>query len=81
VSNVLPCQIYSKRITFCQIKRFDPFSTGIAFSLIAAMIVEKIGRANIIIAGCAFLLMAMGFMTATGLMVYYKAFLLGFFVK
>lgn len=55
--------------------------TGIFLSLLAGMIVEKIGKANIMIAGSAFVLMAMGFMTATGLMVYYKAFLLGFFVK
>ncbi|MBI5683360.1 MAG: hypothetical protein HZC45_09435 [Deltaproteobacteria bacterium] len=55
--------------------------TGIAFSLAVEGIVEKIGRVNTVIAGCAFLLLILGFMVSLNLMVYYKAFLLGFFVR
>ncbi|HBO83585.1 MAG: hypothetical protein A2073_02530 [Deltaproteobacteria bacterium GWC2_42_11] len=55
--------------------------TGIAFSLVVERIVEKVGRANTVIAGCALLLLILGFMVSANMIVYYKAFLLGFFVK
>lgn len=56
-------------------------ATGIVMALAIGWAV--IGRKGngLVIGGCAFLLMVLGIMVTTGLMTYYKAFLVGFFVK
>lgn len=55
--------------------------TGIAISLAVEKITERVGKVNAVIAVCAVLLLILGFMVSTNTLVYYKAFLLGSFVK
>jgi len=64
------------------------FGLSTAFVTTAILIALTIGWAvtgrkgdGLVLASCAFLLMVLGIMVTTGLMTYYKAFLLGFFVK
>jgi len=56
-------------------------SVGAPFALIIGRLAKGIERLGIVIFGCAFFLMAMGIMAVTGLTIYYKAFLLSFFVE
>lgn len=54
---------------------------GAPLAIIIGRLAEGIERISLVISGCAFFLMALGIMAVTGLMVYYKAFLLSFFVE
>ena len=56
-------------------------AAGIPFAMAVGWQADKGRRPGLIILGSAFFLMALGAMNITGLMVYYKAFLLGFFVE
>ena len=56
-------------------------AAGIPLAMAVAWQADKGRRPGLIIVGSAFLLMVLGAMNITGLMVYYKAFLLGFFVE
>lgn len=56
-------------------------TTGIVIALAIGWAVTGRRGNGLIIAGCALLLIVLGIMVTTGLMTYYKAFLLGFFVK
>ncbi|MBI5047693.1 MAG: hypothetical protein HZB54_01900 [Deltaproteobacteria bacterium] len=56
-------------------------SVGVPLAIAVGWQTQRIRRHGLVIFGCAFFLMAMGIMVITGLMVYYKAFLLSFFVE
>lgn len=56
-------------------------AVGIPLAMAVGWQADKGRRPGLIILGSAFFLMALGAMNITGLMVYYKAFLLGFFVE
>ena len=54
---------------------------GVPMGIIAGWLTKKTGRAGLVGFCCAFLLMILGLMAITGVMVYYKAFLLSSFVE
>lgn len=54
---------------------------GAPLAILIGLLARRIKRDAIVISGCAFLLMVLGIMTISGMMVYYKAFLLSFFVE
>lgn len=54
---------------------------GAPLAMVIGRLAKWIERPGLVIFGCAIFLMAMGIMAITGLMVYYKAFLLSFFVE
>ena len=56
-------------------------SVGAPFAIAVGRLAKGIERLGLVIFACAFLLMVMGTMAVTGIMVYYKAFLLSFFVE
>ena len=54
---------------------------GAPLAIVIGRLAKGIERIGLVIFGSAFFLMVLGAMNITGLMVYYKAFLLGFFVE
>lgn len=56
-------------------------SVGIPLAVVVGWLTKKMKRPGIIVFGCAILLTVMGIMAVTGSMIYYKAFLLSFFVE
>ncbi|MBI3755566.1 MAG: hypothetical protein HY265_05345 [Deltaproteobacteria bacterium] len=56
-------------------------SVGAPFAIVIGRLAKGIERPGLVIFGCAFFLMVMGIMAVTGLTIYYKAFLLSFFVE
>ena len=56
-------------------------SAGVPLGIIAGWLTKKTGRAGLVGFCCAVLLMILGLMAITDVMVYYKAFLLSFFVE
>jgi cytochrome c-type biogenesis protein len=54
---------------------------GVAFAMPIGAVAKKMKQPYVIIYGGAFILMVLGIMAITGFMVYYKAFLLSFFVE
>ncbi|MBI3754242.1 MAG: hypothetical protein HY266_09440 [Deltaproteobacteria bacterium] len=56
-------------------------SVGAPLAIAVGWLTKGVKRSGLVIFGCALALMVMGIMAVTGIMIYYKAFLLSFFVE